>query len=46
MRSISRPFTTLNTAITARPVWYKRAIINSRDYPIRRGPDSVGDLLS
>src|SRR4029078_10863366 len=31
-RSNSTPFTTLNTAITARPVWCVRAVINSRDY--------------
>ena len=41
-RSNSRPFTTLNTAITARPVWRERAVINWEDSHKRQGPDAVG----
>src|SRR6267143_4098421 len=40
-KSNSRPFTTLNPAIPARPVWCERSVINSRDYHKRQGPDAV-----
>jgi len=32
----------LNTAITAKPVWCERVVINLREYHKRQGPDAVG----